>query len=118
MCSSDLYPTASAVLSDISALTYGYQYEYKKRIQENIPEFSNQGLVEVIVSDTDGAVTPDDFEQLLEQHNYVKSVGYKGTVTLQRLREWFHTPGVSVLLPPDAKIQAMINLANEVLETI
>lgn len=112
------YPTASAVLSDISALTYGYQYEYKKRIQQNIPEFSNQGLVEVIVSDTDGAVSSDDFEQLFEQHKYVKSVGYKGLVTLQRLREWFHKPGVSVLLPPDVKIQALANLAKEVLETI
>jgi homoserine dehydrogenase len=27
------YPTASAVLSDISALTYNYKYEYKKLLQ-------------------------------------------------------------------------------------
>lgn len=112
------YPTASAVLSDISALTYGYQYEYKKRIQENIPEFSNQGLVEVFVTDLNGLVSPDDFEFLAEEHRYVKSIGYRGRVTLQRLREWFHKPGVSVLLPYDAKIQTMVNLDKEVLETI
>ena len=31
------YPTGSAVLSDVSALTYDYRYEYKKRHQENRP---------------------------------------------------------------------------------
>jgi homoserine dehydrogenase len=31
------HPTASAVLSDISALSYGYRYEYKKTLQEGRP---------------------------------------------------------------------------------
>lgn len=35
-------PTGAAVLSDISALSYGYKYEYKKREQGHAPEFTNQ----------------------------------------------------------------------------
>jgi homoserine dehydrogenase len=35
------FPTASAVLSDISALSYGYKYEYKKAAQNGNAPFSN-----------------------------------------------------------------------------
>ncbi|MCC6684467.1 MAG: homoserine dehydrogenase, partial [Bacteroidia bacterium] len=35
------YPTASAVLSDISALQFNYRYEYKKTFQKNGTLFSN-----------------------------------------------------------------------------
>lgn len=44
------YPTASAVLSDLSALTYGYRYEYKKMEQGAIPHFSTEAAVEVLVA--------------------------------------------------------------------
>lgn len=43
------FPTASAVLSDISALTYQYQYEYKKRQQNVSLSFSNEHFVKVYV---------------------------------------------------------------------
>lgn len=36
------FPTGAAVLSDISALSHGYKYEFKKREQGNAPEFTNQ----------------------------------------------------------------------------
>jgi homoserine dehydrogenase len=35
------HPTGAAVLSDISALSYGYKYEYKKHEQHNHLEFTN-----------------------------------------------------------------------------
>lgn len=35
------YPTGAAVLSDISALSHGYKYEFKKHEQGNAPEFTN-----------------------------------------------------------------------------
>jgi len=41
------HPTASAVLSDISALGYQYRYEYKKVEQNGINPFSNDHLIEV-----------------------------------------------------------------------
>lgn len=41
------YPTASAVLSDISALTYNYHYEYKKVAQNGNLSFSNDTILDV-----------------------------------------------------------------------
>ncbi|QNF32956.1 homoserine dehydrogenase [Adhaeribacter swui] len=41
------YPTGSAVLSDISALTYGYKYEYKKHLQHIEVNSTNNIEVEV-----------------------------------------------------------------------
>lgn len=40
-------PTGAAVLSDISALSYGYKYEFKKYVQKQKPEFTNDVLLEV-----------------------------------------------------------------------
>ena len=41
------HPTGSAVLSDISANSYGYRYEYKKRSQAARYKFTNEVAVEV-----------------------------------------------------------------------
>ena len=43
------YPTASAVLSDISALSYGYQYEYKKINQSEELKLSQDILLKVFI---------------------------------------------------------------------
>lgn len=43
------YPTASAVLSDIAALLYDYQYEYKKEQSSSELGFTNDFLVDVYV---------------------------------------------------------------------
>ena len=47
------YPTGSAVLSDISALTYDYKYEYKKHLQHIEVRSSNNIEVEVYLRYTD-----------------------------------------------------------------
>ncbi|HWY11553.1 MAG TPA: homoserine dehydrogenase [Bacteroidia bacterium] len=41
------HPTGAAVLSDISALSYGYKYEYKKQHQNPYLEFTNDVIVKV-----------------------------------------------------------------------
>jgi homoserine dehydrogenase len=41
------YPTGAAVLSDISALSHGYKYEYKKHVQKHASNFINDAIVEV-----------------------------------------------------------------------
>ena len=41
------YPTGAAVLSDISALSHGYKYEFKKYSQKHAPVFTNDVFVEV-----------------------------------------------------------------------
>lgn len=41
------YPTGAAVLSDISALSHGYKYEYKKHVQKHASDFTNDVLINV-----------------------------------------------------------------------
>ena len=41
------YPTGAAVLSDISALSHGYKYEFKKYAQKKSPEFTNEVVLHV-----------------------------------------------------------------------
>lgn len=41
------HPTGSAVLSDISACTYAYKYEYKKKNQHSVRRYSTDMLVEI-----------------------------------------------------------------------
>ncbi len=41
------YPTGAAVLSDISALSHGYKYEFKKYAQKHAPIFTNDVLIHV-----------------------------------------------------------------------
>ena len=50
------HPTASAVLSDISALVYRYRYAYKKVEQNGALPFSNAHLIEVYLRYTDKAL--------------------------------------------------------------
>ena len=43
------YPTGAAVLSDISALSHGYKYEFKKYAQKHAPAFTNDVLINAYV---------------------------------------------------------------------
>ena len=53
-------PTGAAVLSDVSALSYGYRYEFKKYAQKQAPMFTNDVLIEVYVR----YQAPEDLETL------------------------------------------------------
>jgi homoserine dehydrogenase len=95
------YPTGSAVLSDISALTYDYSYEYKKFNQVTTHEFSNDAAVEVLVSFRGHArVNPKDFEEFKGGYHGQGSQYMHGLVTLEKLREWSTQDGISVILTP------------------
>ncbi|CAG1020539.1 partial homoserine dehydrogenase, partial [Methylococcales bacterium] len=61
------FPTASAVLSDISALRYGYAYEYKKLYRDNTPTLADEFYLRVYAS-FDGLfnVPHDRFERIEE----------------------------------------------------
>jgi homoserine dehydrogenase len=41
------YPTGAAVLSDISALSHGYKYEFKKHVQKHAEGFTNDVILEI-----------------------------------------------------------------------
>ncbi len=40
-------PTGAAVLSDISALSYGYKYEFKKHVQKHATEFTDNAILDI-----------------------------------------------------------------------
>lgn len=99
------YPTGSAVLSDISALTFDYRYEYKKFKQgEGLP-FSNEAAVDVVVSFPKGTlISNSDFENFKggyqdKEHEYLT-----GSVSLQKLVEWAEWDDVSVILAPELNL--------------
>ncbi len=96
------YPTGSAVLSDISALTYDYAYEYKKRFQEG-DTFSNDLLVEAFVSFSDGALSRADFNQVASGYVANGKQFIVGHVSLNKLKEWSARDGVGVILAPNAR---------------
>jgi homoserine dehydrogenase len=97
------YPTGSAVLSDISALTYDYRYEYKKRKEGASFEFSNEAVVDVIVSFvTDKAVTPHDFSEFTGGYRGNGHQFLTGLASLEQIRLWAQNPEINVILAPDA----------------
>lgn len=55
------YPTGAAVLSDISALSHGYQYEFKKYTQKKAPEFTNDVLIDAYLRYN----SPEDLKRLV-----------------------------------------------------
>ena len=102
------YPTGSAVLSDISALTYDYRYEYKKAHQENNLEFSNEATVEVLVSFDSGKVSNKDFVRVTGGYRNGDKEFLQGEVELEQIARWAEQDGVSVLLVPNAEIKTKV----------
>lgn len=102
------YPTGSAVLSDISALTYDYRYEYKKVGQENNPSFTNEATVEVIVSFSGSPVSKQDFVQVSGGYRNGDKEFLRGEVKLDQIANWATDETVSVLLVEGAEIKTAV----------
>ncbi len=101
------YPTGSAVLSDISALSYDYAYEYKKLHQESDLKFSNELLVDAFVSfDSSINITAADFEKLESGYAASGKQYMVGQVSLKKLQEWAAIDGVGVILAPESRFIA------------
>lgn len=85
------YPTASAVLSDISALTYHYRYEYKKlkkpEVQEDDCNIYLKGLLRF--RKIDDIKFRCYFFNIEESHYGIDSGYFIGTVTLENLRKLY-----------------------------
>ncbi len=97
------YPTGSAVLSDISALTYDYRYEYKKLHQSGNLQFSNHLVVEAFVSFEKGVnISISDFEQFESGYASHGKQYMVGKVSLLKLHEWSLLEGVGIILAPGA----------------
>ena len=79
-------PTGSAVLSDISALTYNYKYEYKKKQQGLNNEYTTDVMLDVYIRFPSGyEIDKALFEQI---HVKYESPSYNyltGTINLEKL---------------------------------
>lgn len=63
------YPTGSAVLSDISALTYNYKYEYKKKKQDTGLELSTDFEISIYLRfDNNTKVDKNIFSSITEEY--------------------------------------------------
>jgi homoserine dehydrogenase len=97
------YPTGSAVLSDVSALTYEYAYEYKKLKQANGLVFSNDLITEAYVSFDQGIpLNINDFTEF--QSGYAANGKHymAGKISLQKLAKLAAFEGVGIILAPNA----------------
>lgn len=102
------FPTSSAVISDISALTYDYRYEYKKISRHEQYVLGNNYFLKLYVSFNDWAeVNRWDFEQVIEFHSTEDRQYITGLIQVEKLRnaKWFNDASVSIILLPEAVIE-------------
>jgi homoserine dehydrogenase len=99
------FPTASAVLSDISALQFDYRYEYRKTDDQSTAEFSEDFFLKIYVgSEFIEAINEIPFARIDEVY---QSGGYNyqtGWVNFNDLREFDlnQRPDLSVIVLPDS----------------
>jgi homoserine dehydrogenase len=80
-------PTASAVLSDISALSYDYRYEYKKIYREENVTLTNNAVLNVLLrhKKADGDALKHYFDKVEESYSNNDSGYITGTISLSGL---------------------------------
>lgn len=80
------YPTGAAVLSDISALSHGYKYEFKKYAQKQAPVFTNDVLVHVYLRYNSAAdLKQIEFKEINEEYTSSDYHYIVGKVNLKNL---------------------------------
>lgn len=108
------YPTGSAVLSDVSALTYDYSYEYKKFRQGGNLTFSNELLVDAYVSfDKKAPIGISDFEVFRAGYASNGREYMVGKVHLLKLLKWYESYGAGVILAHDSVFDPVPATLNE-----
>jgi homoserine dehydrogenase len=115
------FPTASAVLSDISALRYNYKYEYKKLYHHQPHELNNDYFVKVYLSFDDWKYVPrEKFEWIEEWHADADRKYLIGVLPVQELilHQWWKENNTSLILTVDPIIDNLdiINLKKRSLE--
>ncbi len=104
------FPTASAVLSDISALRYDYAYEYKKLYHHQPAKLADNYYLRVYCSFnlmTD--VQRDDFEWIEEWHAREERKYLVGVIHAGKLAgsTWWKENQVSLILLPDPLMESI-----------
>lgn len=104
------FPTASAVLSDISALRYNYKYEYKKIHHQTDTQLSNEFYLKIFIStDNISKINKDDLEWIEEWHNGLSRSWLIGVIHANKLftTDWWKQEGVSLIGCPEAVIESI-----------
>lgn len=102
------FPTASAVLSDISALRYQYKYEYKKLYHHPPHELTDDFFLHVYISFEDLALIPrEQFEWIDEWHAQEDRKYLTGVISFSALKEnsWWKENGTSLILLPEPVVE-------------
>jgi homoserine dehydrogenase len=102
------FPTASAVLSDISALRYEYKYEYKKLYHHQPHHLTNDFFLRVYISFDDWKYIPrEKFEWIEEWHAQEDRKYLVGVIAFKELKEnnWWHENNTSLILTPEPVIE-------------
>lgn len=103
------FPTASAVLSDISALRYDYKYEYKKLYHHQPLTLSTDYYLQVFISAEDLTLLPkQELEWIDEWHSGQNRSYLSGVIHYGKLKnsDWWKQDGISLILAADAIIEA------------
>ena len=99
------FPTASAVLSDLSALRYNYRYEYKKLLYQKPSQLTNDFFLRVYIS-FDGLfhVPHEKFERIEEWSSSERRCHVTGILRFSRLLDtsWWKRKNTSLIVYPDA----------------
>ncbi|MDQ6903700.1 MAG: homoserine dehydrogenase [Bacteroidota bacterium] len=104
------FPTASAVLSDISALRYDYRYEYKKLYHHTPNELTNDFYIRIYVSFDDWSFIPrEKFEWIEEWHAQENRKYLIAVIHFDHLAkdDWWKKNNTSIILTPDPIIEDM-----------
>lgn len=102
------FPTASAVLSDLSALRYQYRYEYKKLYHHAPLELTDEFYVKAYISFDDWAFIPKDkFEWIEEWHAESDRKYLIGVLSFRELKSagWWRENRTSLILTPEPIIE-------------
>jgi homoserine dehydrogenase len=104
------FPTASAVLSDLSALRYEYKYEYKKLYHHTPHELTDDFYVRVYLSFDDLKYIPKEkFQSFEEWHSDNERKYLVGVIHFREIKghSWWRENGTSLVLTPDPIIEDM-----------
>ena len=99
------YPTASAVISDISALRYSYKYEYRKFSRQGVLQLTNDFFLRIYLSFDDQYNSARQAFEHIEEWGVNDSRSYiVGVIHFSKLVEsnWWKKRGTSIILLPNA----------------
>ncbi|MBK7173594.1 MAG: homoserine dehydrogenase [Bacteroidales bacterium] len=105
------FPTASAVLSDISALSYLYRYEYKKMHQQSL-SLTHDFIMEIFVRYSNEAdLNLDDFTSISERFFSEEGNYLVGKILFSTFiqSKWVNNPDISILITADGSFESIIN---------